>query len=275
MPEPTTQSRTVPVADGALELRWAEVTDRGRRRDVNQDAVLAKYPLFVVADGMGGHEAGEIAARLAVDVVSSLAGASPSMDEVTQVVRHAHDRVRALVSASERRPGTTLSGVVVTEHAGEPCWLVLNVGDSRTYRMVGGILEQLTRDHSEVAELVAQGLVAIEDAPRHPRRHVVTRVLGGSSPEVEPDLRMFPVSTGDRMLVCTDGLTEILPDARVQAVLRAECHPQAAADRLVREALASGAQDNVTVVVVDATVTRTPDRVTREPGATDTPDVAR
>lgn len=251
-----------------VALRAGVATDQAAR-ETNEDALWAADGLYVVADGMGGHEAGEVASRLAVDVVSSLAGTSPSMDEVTQVVRHAHRRVRALPVGGERRPGTTLSGVVVTEHAGEPCWLVLNVGDSRTYRMVGGVLEQLTQDHSEIAELVAQGLVAIEDAPRHPRRHVVTRVLGGAASDVEPDLRMFPVSSGDRMLVCTDGLTEVLPDARVQAVLRAERHPQAAADRLVREALASGAQDNVTVVVVDATV------VTREPDATGGSDVAR
>jgi len=135
--------------------------------------------------------------------------------------------------------------------------------------MVGGMLEQLTRDHSEVAELVEQGLVAVEDAARHPRRHVVTRVLGGGASRVDPDLRMFPVSHGDRMVVCSDGLTEALSDARVQAVLRTERHPRAAAERLVREALAADAQDNVTVVVVDAVT------VTREPGASGGADMAR
>ncbi|MFC0644907.1 PP2C family protein-serine/threonine phosphatase [Cellulomonas phragmiteti] len=251
-----------------VRLRSAVATDQAAR-ETNEDTAWASDGLFVVADGMGGHEAGEVASRLAVDVVSELAGTSPTLDDVTRVVREAHRRVRGLPVEGERRPGTTLTGVVVTEHAGEACWLVLNVGDSRTYRMVGGMLEQLTRDHSEVAELVEQGLVPVEDAARHPRRHVVTRVLGGGASRVDPDLRMFPVSRGDRMVVCSDGLTDTLPDARVQAVLRAERHPRAAAERLVREALAAGAQDNVTVVVVDAVA------VTREPGASGGADVAR
>lgn len=251
-----------------VRLRSGVATDQAAR-ETNEDSAWAADGLFVVADGMGGHEAGEVASRLAVEVVSGLAGTTPTMDDVTRVVREAHRQVRELPVEGDRRPGTTLTGVVVTEHAGEPCWLVLNVGDSRTYRMAGGMLEQLTRDHSEVAELVEQGLVAVEDAGRHPRRHVVTRVLGGGATRVVPELRMFPVSRGDRMLVCSDGLTDTLPDARVQAVLRAERHPRAAAERLVREALGAGAQDNVTVVVVDAVA------VTPEPGAAGVADVAR
>ncbi|WP_223305202.1 PP2C family serine/threonine-protein phosphatase [Cellulomonas sp. B6] len=245
-----------------VRLRAALATDQAAR-DRNEDTAWAADGVYVVADGMGGHEAGEVASRVAVEVVRSLGGTNPSLDDAVRVVREAHRRVRELPTEGERRPGTTLTGVVLTAHADVPCWLVVNVGDSRTYRMVGGVLEQLTRDHSEVAELVAQGLVAIEDAPHHPRRHVVTRVLGGGASRVEPDLRLFPVSPGDRMVVCSDGLTDALPDARVQAVLRAERHPQAAVDRLVREALAAGAQDNVTVVVVDAVaVTRVPDAPT-------------
>ncbi len=253
---------------GRVQLRSGVATDQAAR-ETNEDTAWAADGLFVVADGMGGHEAGEVASQLAVEVVRELAGTSPSLDDVTRVVQDAHRRVRDLPAEGERRPGTTLSGVVVTQHAGVPCWLVLNVGDSRTYRMVGGVLEQLSRDHSEVAELVEQGLVAVEDAPRHPRRHVVTRVLGGAASRVEPDLRMFPVSAGDRMVVCSDGLTDTLPDARVQAVLRAERHPAAAAARLVREALGAGAQDNVTVVVVDAV------GLTPSPGPEGAADVAR
>lgn len=251
-----------------VQLRSAVATDQAAR-DTNEDCAWAADGLFVVADGMGGHEAGEVASQLAVDVVSVLAGTEPTLDDVARVLGDAHRAVRELPAVGERRPGTTLSGVAVTRHAGVPCWLVLNVGDSRTYRMAGGILEQVTRDHSEVAELVEQGLVALEDASRHPRRHVVTRVLGGGASRVEPDLRLFPVSTGDRMVVCSDGLTDVLTDARVQAALRAERHPRAAADRLVREALAAGAQDNVTVVVVDAVA------VTRDAGAAGAADVAR
>lgn len=242
-----------------VELRSAVATDRAAR-DTNEDSAWAADGLYVVADGMGGHEAGEVASRVAIEAVSVLAGAEPTVEDAAEVLREAHRRVRELPSGGDRRPGTTLTGVAVTSRAGEPCWLVLNVGDSRTYRMVGGILEQLTQDHSEVAELVAEGLLAVEDAAHHPRRHVVTRVLGGGSSTVEPDLWLFPVSPGDRMVACSDGLTDVLPDVRVQAVLRAEPDARDAAERLVREALAAGAQDNVTVVVVDAlTVTRADD----------------
>ena len=148
-----------------------------------------------------------------------------------------------------------MTGVVLTSHGETPCWLVLNVGDSRTYRMAGGVLEQVTRDHSEVAELVARGLVDCgRGAPHHPRRNVVTRVLGGAASDVEPDVWLLPVSPGDRMLVCSDGLTDELSDARIEAELRAEDEAQAAADRLVAAALAAGGHDNVTAIVLDATL---------------------
>jgi protein phosphatase len=133
---------------------------------------------------------------------------------------------------------------------------VVNVGDSRTYRMAGGVLEQVTVDHSEVAELVASGIVPAEEASRHPRRNVVTRVLGGGSSQVEPDVWLLPVSPGDRMLVCSDGLTDELSDARIEAELRAADAAQPAADRLVAAALAAGGHDNITAIVVDATLRR-------------------
>lgn len=235
-----------------VELHAGYATDRAGR-ETNEDAVHASNGLYVVADGMGGHEAGEVAAGVVVDVVSRLAGTSPTLAQVRDVLREAHAQVRALPAGGERRPGTTLSGVVVTEREGVTCWLVLNIGDSRTYRMVGGVLEQLTQDHSEVAQLVADGVIAVEDAARHPRRNVVTRVLGGGAPEVEPDLWIFPVSVGDRIVVCSDGLSDVLSDARIQARLRQHDDPVRAAQVLVHDALAAGGQDNVTVVVVDAT----------------------
>ena len=236
-----------------VRLRAGVATDQAAR-DANEDTAWASDGLFVVADGMGGHAAGEVASQLAVEVVSVLAGTHPTLDEVTRVVREAHRQVRAIEVEGERRPGTTLTGVVLTEHAGEPCWLVLNVGDSRTYRMAGGVLEQVTQDHSEVAELVASGAVPAQDAASYPRRNVVTRALGGGSETVEPDVFWLPVSPGDRMLVCSDGLTDEVPDARIEAELKAEPDPQAAADRLVAAALAAGGSDNVTVLVVDATL---------------------
>jgi protein phosphatase len=231
-------------------------TDAGGRAD-NEDAAWASGRLFVVADGMGGHESGEVASATAVDVVAALAEVpEPDESEVRDAIRRAHAAVREIPHGRGRRPGTTLTGVVLTQHEGVPCWLVLNVGDSRTYRMAGAVLEQVTTDHSEVAELVARGLLPADEAAYHPRRNVVTRVLGGGAFDVDPDLLWLPVSPGDRILVCSDGLTDALPDARIEAELKAEPDAQAAADRLVAAALAAGARDNVTVVVVDALVTR-------------------
>ena len=234
-----------------LVLRWGSVTSQGGR-STNEDALLAQDDVFVVADGMGGHDAGEVASATAIEVMRTLVGRRADVDAVRDVLVEANDRIRALPEGPGRRPGTTVTGVVLTMHEATPCWVVLNVGDSRTYRMAGAVLEQVTRDHSEVAELVADGLVRPDEAPYHPWRHVVTRALGGGTPSVEPDLRVIAVSPGDRMLVCSDGLTDVVPDARIEADLKAESDPQAAAERLVATALAAGATDNVTVVVVDA-----------------------
>ncbi|WP_448630251.1 PP2C family protein-serine/threonine phosphatase [Cellulomonas soli] len=222
-------------------------------RETNEDTFFAEDGLYVVADGMGGHEAGEVASRTAVDVLaSSLVGRTPHPADVVAVVREANARVRDLAADQLRPPGTTVTGVVLTVWQRMPCWIVLNVGDSRTYRMIGGVLEQVTQDHSEVAELVASGVVAPEQALRHPRRNIVTRVLGGVEDDVDPDVLVFPVSSGDRMVICSDGLSDVLTDARIEAELRLEPDPQRAADRLVAAALAAGGSDNVTVVVVDA-----------------------
>ncbi|WP_231505132.1 PP2C family serine/threonine-protein phosphatase [Cellulomonas sp. URHE0023] len=248
-------ARRDPVIDGRVRLRVGVATDRAQRPR-NEDAVWTQDGAFLVADGMGGHERGEEASRTAIEVLAVLAQGAPTPEEARGVVHEAHAAVRALPKGTGRRPGTTVTGVVLTEHDGVPCWLVINVGDSRTYRMAGAVLEQVTHDHSEVAELVAAGVVPAEDASRHPRRNVVTRVLGGGSRQVDPDVWLLPVSPGDRMLMCSDGLTDALSDARIEAELRAADDPQDAADRLIAAALAAGGTDNVTAVVVDATLTR-------------------
>ena len=240
------------MTDSRVSLRVGVATAKAHRAR-NEDSVVAEDGLYLVADGMGGHESGEVASRTAIDALRGLATGTPTPTEVRASVRSAHSAVRDLPSVTGRRPGTTVTGVVLTSHGDTPCWLVINVGDSRTYRMAGGVLEQVTRDHSEVAELVERGLVAAADAPHHPRRNVVTRVLGGGASDVEPDVWLLPVSPGDRMLVCSDGLTDELLDARIEAELRAQGEPQAAADRLVAAALAAGGHDNVTAIVVDAT----------------------
>ncbi|MFP3714538.1 PP2C family protein-serine/threonine phosphatase [Puerhibacterium sp. TATVAM-FAB25] len=238
-------------AEGVV-LAWGAATHRGARRPLNEDRYLATSSLFLVADGMGGHEAGEVASATAVDLLEGLGllGAVRRGD-VAQVLAVANERVRAIATQPGRGAGTTVSGVVLTERDGVPQWLVVNLGDSRTYLMSRGRLEQVSVDHSEVQEMVDAGMITRSEAMTHPRRHVVTRALG--SPEApRPDLWYVPVESHDRVLVCSDGLTSELADERVALVLRETPDPQDAADRLVAEALAAGGRDNITVVVVDA-----------------------
>ncbi|GAB6938665.1 PP2C family protein-serine/threonine phosphatase [Isoptericola variabilis] len=241
---------TAPVSLGLL---WGAATHQGARRRLNEDSYLARGSVFFVADGMGGHDAGEVASAAAVAALSPLGDSEVvGVDEVRCRVRAAHDAVRAIETAPGRGAGTTLSGVVLTDQGGEPYWLVVNVGDSRTYRSADGVLEQVSVDHSEVQELVDAGRITAHQALTHPRRHVVTRALGAPD-DPEPDFWFLPVHAGDRMLVCSDGLTAELTDRRVAEVLLVEADPQVAAERLVGEALAAGGRDNITVIVVDAT----------------------
>jgi protein phosphatase len=168
-------------------------------------------------------------------------------------LRRAVARIRSIPTGSGPPPGTTLTGVLVVRGPDGPSWLVVNVGDSRTYRLAGGELVQVSADHSEVAELVARGLLTVDQAAVHPHRHVVTRSLGGGGPdEPDPDFFPRPIAAGDRILVCSDGLTDEVADARIAEILRGHPDPQDAADRLVAAALVAGGRDNVTVIVVDA-----------------------
>ncbi|MFI2103628.1 PP2C family protein-serine/threonine phosphatase [Isoptericola sp. NPDC019693] len=241
---------SVPVALGLL---WGATTHQGARRKLNEDSYLAGGPVFFVADGMGGHDAGEVASASAVAALRPLVGSEVvGVDDVRCRVRLAHDTVRAIETSPGRGAGTTLTGVALTHQGGEPYWLVVNLGDSRTYRLADGELEQVSVDHSEVQEMVDAGALTREEAATHPRRHVVTRALGAPE-DPEADFWFLPVHAGDRLLVCSDGLTTEVGDPRIAQILLVEPDPQVAADRLVREALAAGGRDNITVIVVDAT----------------------
>ena len=240
-----------------IRTSWGSATDRGPVRRLNEDALLAHPPVFLVADGMGGHAAGDVASRVAVEEFSALAGGGPVRPED---VRACFERVadRLHEAAGEQAGaggtttmGTTVSGVAVADSDGGAYWLVFNVGDSRVYRCAGGALEQITVDHSLVQELVDSGHLSAEDAREHPQRNVVTRALG-SRRRPEPDYWLIPAQPRDRLLVCTDGLTSELPDAVLRDALTSHPDPQDAARWLVDAALAAGARDNVTVVVVDA-----------------------
>ncbi|MDR1825362.1 MAG: protein phosphatase 2C domain-containing protein [Bifidobacteriaceae bacterium] len=230
----------------------AAMTDVGRARTVNEDSVIAHAPVFIVADGMGGHEAGDAASRIVAQEMSQLVGLEPvTVEAVKERIQAARERIQALDTDVDRAAGTTISGVVVVNQNGQPYWLVVNLGDSRTYRFNGNVLEQLSVDHSEVQEMVESGRISAEQARHHPRRHVVTRALGAGV-RCEPDYWLVPIEERDRILVCSDGLTGEVPDQRIATLLREHPDPGEATDALVAEALRSGGNDNVSVIVVDA-----------------------
>lgn len=231
-------------------MRWGSATDCGPFRRLNEDALIAYPPLFAVADGMGGHDAGEVASRIAVEEAGVLAGRPVvTADDVHVVVHAIAARVREVVG-HERTAGTTFAGVGLANRDGAASWLVFNVGDSRVYRLAGGRLTQVSVDHSVVQELVDRGVIPAAEAQRHPERHVITRAIG-TGPDVEPDYWLLPAEPGDRILVCTDGLTDELADHELADLLTTIGDPQAAAEALVSTAVRRGGRDNVTAVVVD------------------------
>jgi serine/threonine protein phosphatase PrpC len=236
-----------------LSLSYGYGTDRGLRRELNEDSFIASDPVFAVADGMGGHEAGEVASGMCVRALAGMPQlATGERTATASVVQHflasADDSIRA---ATGSRAGTTLSGVVVVEQMGVPYWLVMNIGDSRTYRLSQGQFAQVSVDHSEVQELVDTGEITAEQATVHPRRHVVTRALG-TGDDTEADYWLLPIEEGDRVMVCSDGLNGELTDDRMLSILSAVEDPQEAVDALIQAALRSGGRDNITVIVVDA-----------------------
>lgn len=236
----------------SMIVSTGSATHAGNRRPLNEDSHVASSPVFLVADGMGGHEAGERASAAVVEEFSRFIGRSSlALDDVRSALSRARDAVVALSTSGNGRAGTTLSGVVIAAVDGMGYWLALNIGDSRTYRLSGGELEQISVDHSVVQELIESGELTIEDAATDRRRNIITRAIGAGSTG-EADYWMFPAELGDRMLICSDGLSAELPDARIHEVLMTEPDPQTAADLLVDEALRAGGRDNVTVVVADA-----------------------
>lgn len=233
---------------------WGATTDRGLRREVNEDALLADPPLFVVADGMGGHAAGDVASGMAIDVLAGLVGERPiSPQDAIDAIQQANGAIFGLASSSPGKAGmgTTISGIASVVTGGSEHWMVFNVGDSRVYRLSYGRLTQLTVDHSEAEEMVAAGLLTREQGREYEHRNVVTRSLG-TTPGVDIDSWVFPPIGSERFLVCSDGLTTEVTDDRIRACLLDNPDPQAAAATLVQLALEGGGHDNVTALVVDA-----------------------
>jgi protein phosphatase len=229
-------------------FEYGAATSVGHVRKVNEDSLLVNPPLFAVADGMGGHGAGDLASSLAIGAVKEAAGLRPlSEDGVLAALDGAN---RAIVTYDGARGmGTTITGLALVETPGGDRLMVFNVGDSRVYRLSAGDLVQVTTDHSEVQELVEAGVITRDEARIHPRRNIVTRALG-TTPPCRPDRWLLSAIAGDRYMACSDGLYSELTDERI-AVLLASGHPQGAAEALVAAAEAAGGHDNITVIVID------------------------
>ena len=236
-----------------MEFKYGTRTATGPHRDLNEDAVIAAPPVFGVADGMGGHAAGEVAASIAIDTLAALAGRSDvHREDILITVQRANEAILAAGAAdpSASGMGTTLAGLCFGSVGGTPHWLVVNVGDSRVYRYMDATLRQVTVDHSEVAELIAAGRMTQQDARHHPLRNVVTRSLG-TDPGPVADIWVMPVVVGERFLLCSDGLPLEVQDETITAILGSHASPQEAADRLVQAAIEGGGHDNVSAVIVD------------------------
>lgn len=225
-----------------------ERTDTGRQRRGNEDAYFARSPLFAVADGMGGAQAGEVASRLAVEVLEQgLPNSAGSIEErLRERVREANARINEVGQSDEQRAG--MGTTLTVAHVGEDELTVAHVGDSRLYRLRDGTLERLTDDHTLVDELVRQGKLTPEEADEHPQRSIITRALG---PErgVEADSRTWPARAGDVYLICSDGLTSMVGEARVGELLAASPSLSAAGRVLIEAANDAGGRDNITVVL--------------------------
>lgn len=246
MSQPTT---VVPPAATRLPVGFgAGLTHRGCVRERNEDAILIDPSgrLWAVADGMGGYGHGDVASDIVIDCLSDIV----DDDEPDSALRRELSRANALVRARAAEPGmgqmgATVVAMILTRARAHVAWL----GDCRAYLLRGGRLRLVTRDHTVVQDLVDAGTLLPDEADRHPESHVVTRAVGGAE-AAEPDLAVVPVFAGDRVLLCSDGLTRALYETEIGDLLAAHAEPAAAGRALLRAAMDAGAPDNVSVIVV-------------------------
>ena len=237
------------AVSGANEfISWGARSDVGLVRGHNEDSFLLRTPLFVVSDGMGGHAAGEVASSIAVETVGERAPGTADDVLLGAAVEAAN---MAVIEAAEQGIGKPGMGCTVTSVLIEKNKMaVAHVGDSRAYVLRQGTLVRVTHDHSYVEELVDSGQITADEARTHPSRSIITRALG-SDPDMYADHFSLEVNDGDRVILCSDGLSSMISDAEIEALAVSSATPQQAADNLVAAALTAGGADNVTVVVVD------------------------
>ena len=227
---------------------YTGVSDAGRRRRRNEDAYVCEPPLFAIADGMGGAQAGEVASRLAAAVLEEATGDERGEERVASLIQEANRRVFQRSSEDEATSGMGTTMTVALVDAGEGTIAFGHVGDSRGYRVRGGELEQLTDDHSLVGELVRSGRLSPEEAESHPQRAVITRALG-TEPDVDVDTFTVEAEPGDVYLLCSDGLTDMVSADDILALVEGSGDLETAGRALVNAANAGGGEDNITVVL--------------------------
>ena len=249
-----------------VELHHGAATHVGLVREHNEDAFLASPPVFAVADGMGGHDRGDIASAFAIEELARLAHDDYDLDHGTVAVdaalQCAQDRLlaydeeqRAAGAGDSFAAGTTVVLALLVHSADRPHWLLANVGDSRVYRFNDDALEQVSVDHSLVQEMVDAGRLAPEAAAGHPDRNVVTRALGGAAMPTAvsgaADYYLLPLAAAERLLLCSDGVSGMVDDVTIASILAQHDDPRDAADALIAAAVTAGGHDNATAVVVD------------------------
>ena len=241
----------LPSVHKSVTLAWAALTDTGHRREVNEDSLLSEPPIFAVADGMGGHSAGDVASAAVVTRLAEYAGrAYLDPEAINAALSLAVEDMASGKGVTDLGTGTTVTGATVAVVSGVPQWIVFNIGDSRVYQLTSGVLEQVTTDHSVVQELVDAGRITRDEADVHPHGNIITRAVGFHEPPV-PDYRVLPIQPGMRLLVCSDGLTKELTAYGIRHFLISNPRSADAAKALVDAALENGGRDNVTVIVLD------------------------
>ncbi len=236
-----------------ITLRAGGASDVGQVRAINQDSMLLGPRIYVVADGMGGHQGGEVASAMAVDAFDH--GENIATVTVNELISRVQEANGSVFERSGEDPGlsgmgTTLVAIAVVQEDGEERLAIVNVGDSRAYRLSGGQLDQVSDDHSLVGEMVREGRITDEQARDHPQKNIVTRAVG-IEPDVDVDEFQLLPHAGDRYLLCSDGLTDEVTDDEIAEILRTVDDPDAAAQQLVDRANEHGGRDNITVLIVD------------------------
>lgn len=247
----TSAAGSWPSPDGAAHLVFASASHPGQVRPVNEDSCLAAPPVFLVADGMGGHARGDVASRLVVESFVPLrdrVAVRPS--DLDAAIESSRRSVAALAAEFTSAPGSTLVAASYVLEDGRGYWLLANIGDSRAYSFTDGVLDQISKDHSVIQELLDAGAITRDEALGHPERHVITRAIGALT-DSEADFSLVPAEPGSRLLLCSDGLHSELSETAIVHILSEQAPPARTAQILVGAAVAAGGHDNVTVVVVD------------------------